>query len=238
MRPVGIGDVALAACRDALGCWGWIEAYRDGADRPFEPDDVQLLADVGPSMGSALRRRAMNPGNGSVVEPMPPGVIVLDEDLEAVSWTAGAKAWMDLLPSAKVFEMLGILPSVLYPAATLARSGKTAQAHARQQAIDGRWVMIEAAPLEGRTEDEVAITFRSATASETSDLLWRVYALTGREREVVELVVAGLETRAIAERLFISAHTVQDHLKSVFEKVGVHSRRELLARFGSSTNGV
>lgn len=56
MRPVGIGDVAAVACRDSLGCWGWIEAYRDRSDRPFEPEDLELLASVGPSMGSALRR--------------------------------------------------------------------------------------------------------------------------------------------------------------------------------------
>jgi DNA-binding CsgD family transcriptional regulator len=238
LRPVGIGDVALVACRDALGCWGWIEAYRDQADRSFEPEDVELLAEVGSSMGSALRRRAMNAGNGSVAEPIPPGVIVLDAELKAVSWTAGARAWMILLPSAKLFEVMGILPSVLYPAATFARTGNTANAHARLQTVDGRWLMIEAATLEGRQEDEVAVTLRSATASETFDLLCRVYALSGREREVVELVVAGLETRAIAERLFISAHTVQDHLKSVFEKVGVHSRRELLARLGTADHSL
>ena len=40
MRPVGIGDVATVACRDALGCWGWIEPYRDSDDRPFDEDDV------------------------------------------------------------------------------------------------------------------------------------------------------------------------------------------------------
>lgn len=237
MRPVGIGDVALVACRDPLGCWGWIEAYRDRADRPFEPEDIRLLAEVAPSMGSALRRRAMIAGNGAVAEPIPPGVIVLDAELKAVSWTAGARAWMNLLPSARLFELMGILPSVLYPAATLARAGNTSQAHARLQAIDGRWVMIEADSLEGRDEDEVAITLRSATPAETFDLLCRVYALSGRERDVVELVVAGLETRGIAERLFISSHTVQDHLKSVFEKLGIHSRRELLARLGGSTDG-
>jgi hypothetical protein len=36
LRPVGIGDVAAVACRDALGCWGWIEAYRGRSDHRFE----------------------------------------------------------------------------------------------------------------------------------------------------------------------------------------------------------
>jgi DNA-binding CsgD family transcriptional regulator len=236
LRPVGIGDVAAVACRDALGCWGWIEAYRDRSDRPFGEQDVELLGSIGPCLGSALRR-TMYATDGAAVEPSPPGVIVLDSDLKRVSSTANARAWIDVLPSAKLFAAFGMLPSVVYPAAALARTARSAaDAHALLRGIDGRWVMIEAAALKGHREGEIAVTLRAATASETSDLLCRAYALSQRERDVVGAVTAGLDTRAVAKRLFISAYTVQDHLKSVFEKIGVHSRRELLARFSASAD--
>jgi DNA-binding CsgD family transcriptional regulator len=234
MRPVGIGDVAGAACRDSLGCWGWIEAYRDRSDRPFEPDDLELLASVGASVGPALRRSVIGTNGQSAAEPIPPGVIVLDCELRRVSWTAWARAWIDVLPSAPLYASMGILPSVVYPAATRARSAAAAVgAHALLRAVDGRWVMIEAAPLEGGGDGEIAVTLRAATASETFDLFCRVYALSQRERELVALLAAGLDTRAITRRLFISRHTVQDHLKSVFAKVGIHSRRELLAKLSA-----
>ncbi len=44
------------------------------------------------------------------------------------------------------------------------------------------------------------------------------------------MVAQGLSTDAIASRIHISPWTVQDHLKAIFEKVGVSSRGELIAR--------
>jgi DNA-binding CsgD family transcriptional regulator len=165
-------------------------------------------------------------------------VIVLDRELRRVSWTAWARAWIEVLPSAPLYASIGILPSVVYPAATRARSARSALgAHALLRALDGRWVMIEAAALEDGGEGEIAVTLRAATATETFELFCRVYALSQRERELVALLAAGLDTRAITRRLFISRHTVQDHLKSVFAKVGIHSRRELLARLSASADG-
>jgi DNA-binding CsgD family transcriptional regulator len=239
MRRTGIGDIATAACRDPLGCWGWIEAYRDRSDRPFDDDDLELLASAGSSLSPALRRGFTAPAPGSADEPAAAGVIVLNPDLSVVSRTSGARAWIDAIPAAGLFAAWGILPAPIYPVATRAREGRAAAgARALERGADGRWVVIEAASLEaasleGDSADKIAVTLRAATPAETFDLLCRAYALTHRERDVVAALVAGLDTRAVTERLVISRYTVQDHLKSVFQKVGVRSRRELLTRFSA-----
>jgi DNA-binding CsgD family transcriptional regulator len=236
MRPVGIGDVAVVACRDAHGCWGWIEAYRDGGERPFHDGDLEFLAEVGPALGSALRRGLgfTPPPDRDRTKPSTTGVIVLNADLHVVGATAGARSWIDAFPLARLFAAWGMLPATIYPVATRARTGSGAtEAHALDRVADGRWVMVEAAPLEERAHGEIAVTLRDATSRETFGRRCRIYGLSPREREVVAALVAGLDTRAVTERLFISRHTVQDHLKSVFEKMSIHSRREMLAKFSA-----
>jgi DNA-binding CsgD family transcriptional regulator len=60
-------------------------------------------------------------------------------------------------------------------------------------------------------------------------VITRACGLSEREREVVELVARGYATKLVARALDISAHTVDDHLKSIYAKTGTHSRGELLA---------
>jgi DNA-binding CsgD family transcriptional regulator len=234
LRLVGIGDEAVVACRDGLGCWGWLKAYRDGAEPPFAERDLELLAEVGPCLGAALRRSLVLDGRRGDAPTSPSGVLLLDADLRPVSWTAAARAWVDALPAAELYAAFGMLPAMVYPIATIARSGNGSCA--LERTVDGRWVMIEAARLQGASDGAIAVTFRDATTGEAFDRLSRIYGFTRREREVVAALLAGLDTRAMTTRLYISPHTVQDHLKSVFEKARVHSRRELLARF-SGWNG-
>jgi DNA-binding CsgD family transcriptional regulator len=56
------------------------------------------------------------------------------------------------------------------------------------------------------------------------------YGLTEREREVTSQVLQGASTAEIAEALVVSTHTVQQHLKAIFDKTGVRSRRDLVGK--------
>ncbi|OGT78651.1 MAG: hypothetical protein A3J35_04705 [Gammaproteobacteria bacterium RIFCSPLOWO2_02_FULL_52_10] len=55
------------------------------------------------------------------------------------------------------------------------------------------------------------------------------YSLTDRELDVVEIVMAGVDTKTIADELDLSTATVKTHLLHIFEKVGVHTAKELIA---------
>lgn len=70
--------------------------------------DLEFIASVGPSLGSALRR-TMYANDGVFAVPSPPAVIVLDSNLSLVSWTAGARTWIDALPPARLFAQFGML---------------------------------------------------------------------------------------------------------------------------------
>ncbi len=89
---------------------------------------------------------------------------------------------------------------------------------------------LEASPLIGGDQDQIAVTIEPASGDHLISLLFAAYGLTAREREICSEVMAGRSTSDIAGHLFISTNTVQDHLKSIFAKVGVRSRGELVAR--------
>ncbi len=102
------------------------------------------------------------------------------------------------------------------------------RARLRDAAANGRF--SRPARCIGGDEDQIAVTIEPASGDQLLGLLLVAYGLTAREREICHEVIAGHSTADIASRLYISSNTVQDHLKSVFSKVGVRSRGELVAR--------
>jgi len=69
---------------------------------------------------------------------------------------------------------------------------------------------------------------RNARAKKEDPTAIKVASLTRREHEVIALISKGLKNREIGTRLFISETTVRHHLTSVFEKLGVSNRLELI----------
>src|SRR5690242_18954810 len=88
--------------------------------------------------------------------------------------------------------------------------------------------MYHALQLRVAGEDTIALVVAPAKASHVAPIIVEAYGLNPREVEVTKLVAKGLKTADIAHRLHLSAHTVRDHLKTVFAKVGTTSRGELV----------
>ena len=97
----------------------------------------------------------------------------------------------------------------------------------------GRWLVLHASALTGPGSPDdgaVAVVIEAARSAEIAPIIIEAYSLTPREREVLGALARGGTTAEIAAQLFLSPHTVRDHVKTVYEKFGVSSRGELVAR--------
>jgi DNA-binding CsgD family transcriptional regulator len=100
----------------------------------------------------------------------------------------------------------------------------------RFRTSSGQWLSIHASVLGEEAGARCVVILERAGADEIAPMIADAYGLTDREREVTQLVAQGLSTSAMSERLDVSPWTVQDHLKSIFEKTGAGTRGELVAR--------
>jgi DNA-binding CsgD family transcriptional regulator len=129
----------------------------------------------------------------------------------------------------------GRLPAAIYASAACVQSidDGTALPEAsptvRVRTINGDWLLVHATHLHGSVED-IAVIIEPAHPSRNAPLVLSSLGLTHREAEVAQLVLRGASTKAIGTELHLSTYTVKDHLKSIFEKTGVRSRRDLVAQ--------
>ena len=101
----------------------------------------------------------------------------------------------------------------------------------RLRTRSGQWLVLHASRMSGpASPGSIAVILEVAQAVEIAPLIIQAYDLSKREGEITLCAVRGLSTAEIASELHISANTVQDHLKAIFDRVGVRSRRELIAR--------
>jgi DNA-binding CsgD family transcriptional regulator len=236
IRPYGGDQEVLVALRTRSGqTWGIAGLYRE-PDRPlFTAEELRFLREVAPCLAEGARRGLLVGEATDPDRPEAPGLVILREDWSVESLTPGVECRLADLPDSQ-WEQRGILPPAVL--AVAGRALRTAEgvdvpgevALARVLSRTGQWLVLHAAALVTTGARRVAVIVEPAHPARIASLLMAAYALTEREQDVTRLVLQGNSTIEIATRLAVVPQTVQQHLKSIFDKTGVRSRRDLVGK--------
>jgi DNA-binding CsgD family transcriptional regulator len=240
LRTLMDSDAELRATFNAGGHgWGLLHVNRAGTARGFDAEEVAFVETIAPIVGRALRLSLVSHPTRSAAG-RGPGMAIVDADSRLVSATPEALAWFEELESVRRIPdpVLGLdVPSEVTVAAQEARAraatgASPAATRTRARTRCGVWLLIHASCLHSAdgTGADAAVVIEPAKASEVAPLIVDAYGLTPREVDVTRALARGLTTNEIAGELHLSRYTVQDHLKSVYEKAGVSSRGELVAK--------
>ena len=255
LRPQGYDDELRAVLRTGDNTWGFLGLLRETGRAPFDESDVALATKASPIIAAALRThvRDQSPWLGA---SRPPGLLVFDQMSRVVSANDEALCWVEalvgrdcqvdgrcgttpvqqieaLLSSPALERQISPIWALLSRARAVAGGVDSRAARLRLRDHRGRWVLLHGSALTSRedgTAESIAVVIEPAKSSEIAPIIIEAYSLTPREREVVGALASGDTTSEIAGRLHLSQHTVRDHIKTVFEKVGVSSRAELVAK--------
>lgn len=233
----GVWDVASVVFRCRFGCWGFLDLWRMAAGRRFTAAEAGLLAAIARPITDALRRCQANTFNHDASPPVRTGpvVLVLTPELEVRAQTPETNEYLRALVPPEA-DRPPIPAGAYNVAAQLLAVEADVDDHppsARVHLSGGVWLTLRAsrigaaAPMD---EQDIAVTIESTSPAERMALFGTAHALSAREAMLLNFLAMGSDTRYMAQRMFISEHTVQDHLKSIFAKTGASNRRILLAR--------
>lgn len=225
----------IAGLRTRSGAvWGALGLYREPGRPLFDGPDREFVRAVAPSLAEGARRALLTTEAREPDGPDAPCLVVVTERWELDSATPGAQRWLADLPDGDWDA--GRLPSsVLAVAGQVLRAAQQPAGDAdgvvsRVRSRSGRWLVLHGTPLVSSASKRIAVIVEPAHPARITPLLMSAYGLSEREQEVTRLVLQGGSTAEIAERMVVSPHTVQQHLKSVFDKTGVRSRRDLVGK--------
>jgi DNA-binding CsgD family transcriptional regulator len=214
--------------------WAIGQFDRHGDSPRYTEEERAWLARVAPVVARGVRRALLT-------RPDPPagrrgpGLVLLDDAGGVESVTREASGWLEEMDSVSRLPTRAGVPVPIevlaYAAHVRGEAARTATSEigpARMRARSGVWLLMHASMLEDG--DRMAVIIEPATATDVAPLIVEAYGLTPRELDVTRAIARGLGTSQIAAALHLSPHTVRDYVKSTFEKVGVSSRGELVAK--------
>jgi DNA-binding CsgD family transcriptional regulator len=213
--------------------WGAVHIARRAASGPFEQRDVDALAAAAGAIArgirASLRFDAARRGTG--VEA--PGLVVLGPQDEVELITPPARELLaSLRPERAAYADDAIATPVLALASFVRGAPESGQGGLNAVTVPGSdgWITLHASLPGPPGDGRIAVVLERAGGARSATVRLEAFGATAREREVATLLARGLSRAELAEALVLSPHTVDDHVKSLYEKLGVASRQELVAR--------
>lgn len=233
LRPLNIRHVMallipVRTYTDEVLCIG---LHRPNGMTPFSPSEAQLLRQFRPALAAALGNVFLTSAVDSAslaieslaAESRPVGVAVFDETFTLVF--SNHKAIHDL--------GLGQPDAHLYLGKLLRDAAAAIDAQCTRETVVelvGRGVTALVSKTSSpRQGVRYCITTLESGTHDHMRMQCQKYDLSLREIEVTQMVGAGLSNSGIAEKLNISRRTVENHLRSIYNKVGINSRTQLIA---------
>ncbi len=236
LTPLAMDDEMRATFVANAACWGTLCLHRERAAPAYTPAEASFLAQFTPHIAEGLRKALLLEHATNAPTPDGPGVLLLSDDLSVVTTNLAAEYWLAELAEAEMGDKHALPHIILSVVARLQAverelAAVSAMPKVRLHMPSGQWLILYASRLNRSGEQgQVAVMFEVAHPMEIAPLIMQAYGFTKREGEVTHLLLQGCATTEIVATLQISANTVQDHLKAIFEKVNVRSRRELTGR--------
>lgn len=209
-------------------CWGYVILLRSPGRPPFSTEETERVESRLAGIARGLRTKLLQGAVPNTGAKCAPGVLVAGPTNTVQALSAHARTMIRHHPALRQPAP----DKAPVPISVLIAATKESADHDVRVLVpatgDGGWLVLSGCRVD--TSDgghHIVVAMRSADQADLTPVLFKAWGLTARESAVAHNAIQGLSTVEIAEKLSISGHTVQDHLKAVFAKTGVRSRRDL-----------
>ena len=155
-----------------------------------------------------------------------PDILLMDIGLPGINGIEGTKRVKAIAPSIQVMMLTAFDENEkIFQALCAGASGYLLKSDTPEKIVDSlREIAIGGAPINAQIAKKVLDMFMKIAAPMAD------YGLTTREKDVLRLLVDGLLKKQIAAQLSISYHTVDTHIRNIYEKLHVQSRSGAIAK--------
>jgi DNA-binding CsgD family transcriptional regulator len=233
LAPSGIPFELRAVFVSRGRSWGAVHIARREHRRDFTVEDGNAVAQITGVIAHGIRTSLRFDAARQARDSRAPGLVVLNATNEVELITAPAHELLAAMRSPALSATDQTPPTPLLALATFTRTRKhPGVGEPDVVAVPTRsgWITLHASLPDGGSDGRVAVVLERTASPQSTALRLEAHGVTPREREIATLIAQGRTNPEIAEALVLSPYTVQDHIKSLFEKTRVASRQELVAR--------